>query len=103
MSKKKSKKLTNLTQTLRILGDEKRLKILLLIREEEKNVTGLCKILKMPQPSVSRHLGILRMGGIAVNRREGKRIYYQMSDLSGIQCGDAIEQLLEATAAELGY
>jgi ArsR family transcriptional regulator len=100
---KKNKKLADFTQLLRILGDAKRLRILLLVRTEEKNVTELCKTLKMPQPSVSRHLGILRMGGIVKNRREGKRIYYQMTDLSGLQCGDAIEDLLEEVAPRLGY
>jgi ArsR family transcriptional regulator len=102
MSKQKKKRLAELTQMLRVMGDEKRLRILLTIREEEKNVTALCGILKMPQPSVSRHLGILRMGGLVTNRRDGKRIYYRLAELSDMECGEALKGLLDAAAARMG-
>ncbi len=69
----------NLAQMFRILGDPTRLRILLTLKEGEVNVTGLCEALQLPQPTVSRHLGILRMGGLVSNRRSGKEIFYSLS------------------------
>jgi DNA-binding transcriptional ArsR family regulator len=32
----------------------------------------------VPQPTISRHLGILRMAGLVSNRRRGKEIFYSL-------------------------
>lgn len=69
----------SLAQMFRILGDQTRLNILMSLQEGELNVTELCKKLKAPQPTVSHHLGILRMAGMVNNRRGGKEIYYSNS------------------------
>ena len=68
-----------LAQILHIMGDVNRLRILIALQEGELNVTELCRRLKAPQPTVSRHLGILRMGGLVVNRRRGKEIFYSLA------------------------
>ncbi len=62
----------------RVLGDQTRLKTLLTLQRGERNVSELCAHLRMPQPTVSRHLGILRMAGLVTNRRNGKEIFYSL-------------------------
>ena len=101
MSKRK-RDVHQLAQTLRIMGDETRLRVLLTVQQKECNVTELCKKLKMPQPSVSRHLSILRMGGLVNNRREGKHIHYSLADLSELSYGQAVQDMLAAVGSTNG-
>ena len=71
--------LDELTELFRLLSDRTRLNILLLLRDGEQNVTALCERLKLPQPTVSHHLGLLRMNNLIDNRRAGKQVYYGLS------------------------
>jgi DNA-binding transcriptional ArsR family regulator len=61
-----------------LLGDPTRVRILLLLCRGEMNVSKLCDVLKIPQPTVSHHLGLLRRGGLLQTRREGKSIHYAL-------------------------
>lgn len=99
---KRIRQLQPLAQVFRILGDETRLRILVCLQEGEMNVSQLCDQIKAPQPTVSHHLGILRMGGLVDNRRSGKEIFYCIKaadkDLS-----KTIEPLMtDKNAARLG-
>src|SRR3954454_22966135 len=60
----------------RLLSDKTRLNILMLLAQGERNVTSLCDELSLPQPTVSHHLGLLRMNNLIGNRRDGKQVYY---------------------------
>jgi ArsR family transcriptional regulator, zinc-responsive transcriptional repressor len=71
--------LDQMTELFRLLSDKTRLNILLLLREGEQNVTALCERLALPQPTVSHHLGLLRMNNLIDNRRAGKQVYYGLS------------------------
>ncbi len=61
---------------LRTLSDPTRLRLLGVLQRGEHNVTDLCRELRLPQPTVSHHLGLLRSAGLVANRREGKQVYY---------------------------
>ncbi|HWP41205.1 MAG TPA: metalloregulator ArsR/SmtB family transcription factor, partial [Tepidisphaeraceae bacterium] len=56
--------LDQLTTVFRLLSDKTRLNILMLLAGGEQNVTSLCERLKLPQPTVSHHLGLLRMNNV---------------------------------------
>jgi DNA-binding transcriptional ArsR family regulator len=60
----------------KLLSDGTRLRILMLLAKGERNVSSLCEELKLPQPTVSHHLGLLRMKHIISNRRHGKQVFY---------------------------
>ncbi len=83
-----------LTKLFRVLGDPTRLRLLLTLQEGERNVSELCRKLKTPQPTVSRHLGILRMGGLASARRDGKEMYYSIEQLALARYAAAMEAML---------
>ncbi len=46
--------------------------------EGEQHVTQLCRKLRAPQPTISHHLGLLRIHGLVRGRREGKLVYYSL-------------------------
>lgn len=71
--------LEQLTELFRLLSDKTRLNILLLLAAGERNVTWLCNELRLPQPTVSHHLGLLRLHNVLANRRVGKQIFYQLN------------------------
>ncbi len=85
--------LHQLTQVLKLLADDSRLRILLLLaREGELHVSALCDELRQSQPAVSHHLTLLRMANLVGYRRDGKFNYYY---LDGARLGGSIEQLIE--------
>ena len=79
MAKKNEAYAGELVQACRLLGDETRLKVVTLLARKEENVGNLCKILKLAQPTVSHHLGLLRMGRLIANRRNGKQVIYSLN------------------------
>ena len=70
--------LGNLCQLFRLLSDKTRLQIVMLLAGGERNVTSLCEDLKLPQPTVSHHLGLLRMNRVIINKRHGKQVIYAL-------------------------
>jgi len=83
--------LEQLTALFRLLSDKTRLNILLSLSSGEQNVTHLCQQLKLPQPTVSHHLGLLRMSNIIGNRRSGKQIFYALNGRVGLGEGHALD------------
>jgi DNA-binding transcriptional ArsR family regulator len=71
--------LDGLVELFRLLSDKTRLNILLLLTKGERNVTNLCEALDLPQPTVSHHLGLLRMRNLISNRRNGKQVFYGLN------------------------
>src|SRR5688572_23104419 len=71
--------LEQLSSLFRLLSDKTRLSILLRLAEGERNVTSLCEELGLPQPTVSHHLGLLRMSNLIGNRRNGKQVFYGLN------------------------
>ncbi len=72
----RDEELEQLSTLLRLLSDKTRLNILLMLSGGERNVTSLCDALHLPQPTVSHHLGLLRMSNVITGRRDGKQVFY---------------------------
>ncbi len=66
------------TALFRLLGDEARLRILRLLGRQRLNVTELTSILGIAQPGVSRHLRLLREGGLVEEERDRGWTYYAL-------------------------
>ncbi|HDJ1441071.1 MULTISPECIES: metalloregulator ArsR/SmtB family transcription factor [Serratia] len=80
-------------QLFKNLSDETRLMLVLLLRQsEELCVCELAAILTLPQPKISRHLAMLRVSGLLLDRREGKWIYYRLSPHMPAWAAGIIEQ-----------
>jgi DNA-binding transcriptional ArsR family regulator len=78
-----SQSLNNLCQLFHLLSDKTRLQIVMMLAEGERDVTSLCKELHLAQPTVSHHLGLLRMNRVIMNKRQGKRVIYALDSTSG--------------------
>jgi DNA-binding transcriptional ArsR family regulator len=60
-------------------GDPTRLKILTLLAEKELAVADIVKGVGLAQPTISRHLAILRDADIVHDRREGQQVFYSLN------------------------
>src|ERR1700693_3840166 len=60
---------------LRLLADPTRLRLLLLLEEEELSVAELQEILGMGQSRISTHLAQLKRAGVIADRRAAKNVY----------------------------
>ncbi len=65
---------------LKGLGDSTRLRILELLFERERTVGELVELLDLPQARVSTHLACLRWCGYVHARKDGRRVWYQVTD-----------------------
>lgn len=65
---------------LKAISHEGRLMILCHLASGEKSVTELEELLSARQAAVSQQLSRLRLEGLVVPRREGKAIYYSLTD-----------------------
>ena len=90
-SKSSSDQLFNLCQLFHLLSDKNRLRIVLILAEGEQDVTTLCEQLKLAQPTVSHHLGLLRMNRVIVPKRQGKRVIYSLDPTAGRATGGKIK------------
>jgi ArsR family transcriptional regulator len=64
----------------RALSDRTRLRILHLLQQREICVCDLVGVLRVPQPTASRHLAYLRRAGLVIARREGQWCYYRLAE-----------------------
>jgi ArsR family transcriptional regulator, arsenate/arsenite/antimonite-responsive transcriptional repressor len=64
----------------RAFSDRTRLRILHLVHDGELCVCDLVSILRMPQPTVSRHLAHLRRAGLVRVRKERSWCYYSLAE-----------------------
>lgn len=76
----KVKDILALSNFYKLLADPTRIKILWILRNSELCVYHISEILKMNQSAISHQLKLLRMGNLVKYRREGKTIYYSLSD-----------------------
>lgn len=68
------------TTLLRGIANEDRLLLLCQMTQGEISVGELEERLDIRQPTLSQQLGVLRNEGLVATRREGKRIFYRISD-----------------------
>lgn len=66
-------------ETLKLLADSTRVRILSLLAQEELSVAELQEVLDMGQSRISSHLGLLRQGELVHDRREGKKTFYALN------------------------
>ena len=69
--------LADMARVFRALGEEVRLKLLHLVREDEVCVCDLVSVMAMPQGTLSHHLGVLQQAGLLTSRKQGRWNYYK--------------------------
>lgn len=74
-----------------------RLAILDCFREGERTVTQLQKELSAKQATVSQQLSFLRKLGIVKTRRDGRQVYYRLTDQRVLKACDLISDVIRET------
>jgi DNA-binding transcriptional ArsR family regulator len=90
-----------LARFFRGLDDPTRVLILLLLRDGEKSVSELVERIGSPQGRVSTHLSCLRWCGYVATRRDGRNVYYRLTDDRIIALLRIGEELMAEHAREL--
>ena len=72
--------LDDLADFFKIFGDTTRIKILYVLLCSEMCVGDLAQILNMTQSAISHQLAVLKKSKLVKYRREGKTVFYSLSD-----------------------
>jgi DNA-binding transcriptional ArsR family regulator len=67
-------------EIFKTIASQKRLEIIQLLHNRELTVTEMTEMLGIRQANVSQHLAELRQARIVSTRRDGVKIYYQLTD-----------------------
>jgi len=91
----------SIVKILRVVADPNRLRILLLLKDEELSVAELQEILIMGQSTISTHLSQLKQAGLVEDRRTGKNNLYRLSATADSKTmadilGEAVREIPEA-------
>jgi len=74
---------------------------MLIQHEQELCVCELISALSLSQPKISRHLAQLRQSGLLKDRRQGKWVFYRLSEALPKWCHQVIQTSLENNATYL--
>ena len=69
-----------LTEFFKMLGNPARIRILLLLMEQDANVRDLAEQPGMSRSAVSHQLNLLKSNKLVKRRRDGKMIFYALAD-----------------------
>ncbi len=84
----------------RLLADPTRLRLLLVLAEEEMSVAELAAITQLAQPRVSTHLAKLKEAGLVTDRRDGVFVYYRIATVIADSSLHELWQFLRENTAD---
>jgi len=67
------------TRYFKAFGDSSRFRIIQLLASKEMSVNDIAEAVGLSQPTVSRHLAILRDADIVIDRRDGQQVFYSLN------------------------
>ncbi len=74
------KLIADLSDMFKIFGDQTRVKILMALESGELCVCDIAAVMDMSQSAISHQLRVLKQSNIVKTRRQGKVVYYSISD-----------------------
>jgi ArsR family transcriptional regulator len=89
-----------ISRLFKALADETRLRIVALLSHGELCVCHIQNALALPQPNVSRQLGILRAAGLVEDRRQGSWVYYRLLLQESPECERLLRSLVASYAKD---
>jgi len=87
-------------RVFRALADPTRVRILHLLRDGALCVGDLVSILRVPQPTASRHLAYLRRAGLVEDERRGQWSFYRLARPGAVFHEKILETLQAAESAQ---
>lgn len=86
--------MNNLINFFKILSDETRLRIVILLAKEELCVCEMCGVLELSQPKVSKHLAKLRDKGFVADVRKEQFVFYSLK-IEDEVIGNLVKEILD--------
>ncbi|MBV7389167.1 MULTISPECIES: ArsR/SmtB family transcription factor [Enterococcus] len=77
---KEHEEILTVSRFYKVLSDPTRLKILMFLKDGERNVSSISEKLAMEQSAVSHQLKLLRDNRLVKARRDGKAMLYSLDD-----------------------
>jgi len=78
----------------KVFSNPIRLEILNLLRDRKMYVTELINKTELSQANISQHLSIMKSKGIVTSERDGKNIFYKLTNVRIIKAFDIIREVL---------
>ena len=72
-------KIEKFKNPLKALSDLTRLKILLMLEGKPRTVSEIVDFFNLSQPTISRHLSVLKNAGLVQDKRAGQKIIYTLN------------------------
>jgi DNA-binding transcriptional ArsR family regulator len=85
----------------KMLSSPIRLKIIHCLRDREKSVNELAKECRVPQATLSQHLGLMRQRGMLTTRKEGTTVHYRIANPKMIEAFDLMREILSERLFEM--
>ena len=89
----------DLVRVYKALADDTRLRILSLVKDGEVCVCHIHGGLRLPQPTISRHLAYLRRAGLVTARRDGVWMHYRLAP----QASPIVQGVIDAALHALSH
>lgn len=87
-------------QVCHALGDPTRIAIFYVLTARAQCVNDIAAELELPQPTISRHLKILRDRSLVSTERRGTTVYYSIADPRLIHALDLLRAILRDRLAQ---
>ncbi len=82
------------------LADPTRILILYCLADGRRRVNELAELLEIRQPTVSRHLKVLRERGLVLAAREGTAVWYELRDHRVIEALDLLREVMASILSQ---
>ena len=82
------------------IGNSNRLELLELLAQGERPVEELAALTDLSVANTSQHLQHLRRVGLVANRKDGKRVFYRLTDPAVVSLLGSLQQVAERNHAE---
>lgn len=88
----KLESLTQAAECLRTIAHPHRLRMIQMLRQGSFTVGELAEVCEIPSPMASEHLRLMQRCGLLDNHRDGRRIYYRITESHIVELLKCVEQ-----------
>ena len=89
-------------QVAAAFASPKRIEIIHLLAQGERNVEALAEQADLTVANTSRHLQVLKGANLVASRKDGNLVFYRVADATVLRGFRALQELSEARLAEVG-
>jgi len=83
----------------RCMASATRIEIVHVLRDGPQRVSDIVRITGHPQEMISRHLGVLRNGGVVIAHRHAQEVIYRIANPKIVSICDLMREVLVEEAA----